>query len=502
ACVAGALTLADAARIVALRSRELMAIAGAGAMLSVAAAEADVAARIAEYEDGRGRIRLEIAAVNGPASVIVAGESDAVDELAARYEAEGVRARRVKSSAAGHSVQVEVLRGRVLEGLAPVRIGAGRVPWYSTVRAEPMTPEDGADYWYDNLRQPVRFAATVGRLLADGYRHFVEVSPHPVLTASIQDVAGPGEAAVAGTLRRDEDGPGRQVRTLAEAWVAGVPVDWAALLAGGRRAPGVPTYAFQHQRYWLADEPGVAADDPDDEFWNAVETADAALLGKTLGVDPGALTPVLPALAGWRRGRQERSQLDAWRFRIAFRSLPEPEPGRLSGTWLVLHPADVDPGEVTELLAAAGAEVEHSTAVDRATLAAGPYRGVVSLLALGDDDERGLLDTLALFREIGGVDTALWILTRGAVAAVPGDPAPRLAPAQVWALARTFALEHPEARGVEVAEEVEEVEEVVGEGEAELPGHGRVLPFDRSRGRRRTAPHLRAPGDREHTHRH
>ncbi|MED7948532.1 type I polyketide synthase [Streptomyces sp. BE303] len=446
ACVAGALTLADAARIVALRSRELMAIAGAGAMLSVAAAEADVAARIAEYEDGRGRIRLEIAAVNGPASVIVAGESDAVDELAARYEAEGVRARRVKSSAAGHSVQVEVLRDRVLEGLAPVRIGAGRVPWYSTVRAEPMTPEDGADYWYDNLRQPVRFAATVGRLLADGYRHFVEVSPHPVLTASIQDVAGPGEAAVAGTLRRDEDGPGRQVRTLAEAWVAGVPVDWAALLAGGRRAPGVPTYAFQHQRYWLADEPGVAADDPDDEFWNAVETADAALLGKTLGVDPGALTPVLPALAGWRRGRQERSQLDAWRFRIAFRSLPEPEPGRLSGTWLVLHPADVDPGEVTDLLAAAGAEVEHSTAVDRATLAAGPYRGVVSLLALGDD-ERGLLDTLALFREIGGVDTALWILTRGAVAAVPGDPAPRLAPAQVWALARTFALEHPEAWG-------------------------------------------------------
>ncbi|SNT62377.1 Acyl transferase domain-containing protein [Streptosporangium subroseum] len=453
ACVAGALSLDDAARIVALRSREMMAIADAGAMLSVAAAEADVAARIAEYEDEDqpGRRRLEIAAVNGPAAVIVAGEAGAIDELAARYEEEGVRARRIKASAAGHSAQVEVLRDRVLEVLAPVRIGAGRVPWYSTVRAEPMAPEDGAGYWYDNMRQPVRFAAAVQRLLADGYRHFVEVSPHPVLTAGIQDIAAGGagdtaDTAVAGTLRRDEDGPDREIRTFAEAWVAGVPVDWATVLTGGRRALEVPTYAFQHQHYWLTDAPGAATDEPDDEFWAAVEAADAATLGRTLGVDPDALAPMLPALAGWRRGQRERSQLDAWRFRIAFKPLPEPEPGRLSGTWLVLHPADVDPGEVTLVLIGAGAEVEHRTVADRETLAAKPYAGVVSLLALRDDD-RAVLDTLALTQAIGGLDTALWILTRGAVAAVPGDPASRLAPAQVWALARTFALEHPEAWG-------------------------------------------------------
>ncbi|GCB53536.1 malonyl CoA-acyl carrier protein transacylase [Streptomyces sp. NL15-2K] len=448
ACVAGALTLDDAARIIALRSREMMAIADAGAMLSIAADEADVTARIAAYEDEPGRSRLEIAAVNGPTSVIVAGEVGAVDELAARCEADGVRARRIKSSVAGHSVQVEVLRDRVLELLAPVRIGVGRVPWYSTVRAEPMTPEDGADYWYDNVRRPVRFAAAVQRLLADGYRHFVEVSPHPLLTAGIQDIAAEGAevAAVAGTLRRDEDGADREIRTLAEAWVAGLPVDWATVLTGSRRALDIPTYAFQHRHYWLADAPGAATDDPDDDFWTAVETADATTLGQTLGVDPGALAPVLPALADWRRARRERSQLDAWRFRVAFKPLPEPEPGRLSGTWLVLHPADIDPGDVTLALAAAGAEVEHGTTVDRETLAAKPYSGVVSLLALRDDD-RALLDTLALTRATGGLDTALWILTRGAVAAVPGDPASRLAPAQVWALARTFALEHPEAWG-------------------------------------------------------
>ncbi|MFE9664919.1 type I polyketide synthase [Microbispora bryophytorum] len=452
ACVAGALTLDDAARIVALRSREMTAIAGSGAMLSVAAAEADVAARIADYEaehaDGTGRTLLEIAAVNGPAAVIVAGEADAIDALAALYEADGVRARRIRASAAGHSVQVEVLRDRVFELLAPVRVTAGLVPWYSTVRAEPTVPEDGAGYWYDNMRRPVRFAAAVQRLLADGYRHFVEVSPHPVLAAGIQDIAAEagGDAAVAGTLRRDENGPEREVRTLAEAWVAGLPVDWATVLTGHRLAPDVPTYAFQHQHYWLADTPGAAADDPDDEFWAMVQAADLPTLGQTLDIDPDALAPVLPALAGWRRARQERSQVDAWRFRIAFKPLAEPEPRRLAGTWLVLHPADVDPGEVTLVLAGAGAEVEQSTVIDRETLAAKPYTGVVSLFAMRDDD-RAVLDTLALAQAIGGLDTALWILTRGAVAAVPGDPASRLAPAQVWALARTFALEHPEAWG-------------------------------------------------------
>ncbi|WP_217143049.1 type I polyketide synthase [Streptomyces sp. AC627_RSS907] len=460
ACVSGALGLDDAARIVALRSREMMAIAGAGAMLSVATGEDDVHARIAEHEHehghrGEGDSGLEIAAVNGPASVIVAGAADAIDALAARFEAAGVRARRVKASAAGHSAQVEVLRDRVLEGLAPVRVGTGRVPWYSTVRAEPMTPEDGPGYWYDNLRKPVRFAAAVRRLLTDGYRHFVEVGPHPVLTAGLQDIAAEAgvEAAVTGTLRRDEDGPERQLRTLAEAWAAGLPVDWTTVLPGDRRAPGVPTYPFQHRRYWLADAPGPAAtaDDPDDgAFWTAVETAveatDATALGKTLGIDADALAPVLPALADWRRGRRERSTLDAWRFRIAFKPLPEPEPGRLTGTWLVLHPADVDPGAITAVLTGAGAEVALATEADRETLAARRHTGVVSLLGLRDDD-RAVLETLALMRELGGLDTALWFVTRGAVAAAPGDPASRLAPAQVWALARTFALEHPESWG-------------------------------------------------------
>ncbi|WP_438860733.1 type I polyketide synthase [Actinoplanes cyaneus] len=420
ACVAGALSLEDAARIVALRSIEMMSIAGAGAMLAVAAPEAGIT-----LADG-----VEIAAVNGPASVILTGTEDGIEAMAAAYEAAGIRARRIKASAAGHSAQVEVLRERVLELLAEVRISASRVPWYSTVRAEPMAPEDGAGYWYDNLRQPVRFADAVQRLAADGYRHFVEVSPHPVLTGAIQDTAA--DAAVAGTLRRDE--PGRTVTTLAEAWVIGVPVDWSTVLTGTRRALEVPTYAFQRQRYWLADDGRKAADPQSDEFWDAVEATDAGRLGEALGVDPAVLAPVLPALAGWHRGRQERSLVDGWRFRIAFTPLPEPEPGRLDGTWLVVHPAGVDPSDVALALIGAGAQVEQAT-----ELPDKPYAGIVSML-----DVAG---TLTLMRALAGTTTPLWLLTRGAVSAVPGDPAALVGPAQVWALGRTFALEHPEAWG-------------------------------------------------------
>ncbi|SDT17754.1 type I polyketide synthase [Actinoplanes derwentensis] len=433
ACVAGALSLDDAARVVALRSREMTTIAGSGAMLSIAESEAEVAVRLAAL-DG-----VEVAAVNGPAAVIVAGNTVAIDMLAADCERDGVRAKRIRASAAGHTAQVEVLRERVLELLGPVRAAVPGVPWYSTVHAEPVTLVDGAGYWYDNMRRPVRFAAAAQRLIADGYRHFVEVSPHPVLTAGLQDVAAAAgvPVAVTGTLRRAEDGPERVVRALAEAWTAGFPVDWSTVFTGGRRAPDLPTYAFQHQHYWLADVPGVAAGDPDDDFWGAVEAADATALGRALGVGADAVAPVLPALAGWRRARRERSQVDDWRFRVVFKPLPEPEPGRLAGAWLVRHDDGVDPSAVVGLLTAAGAE---AVTGDETALSARRWAGVVWLT--GD-----VAGTLALLRAVGGLGSPLWILTRGGVCAVPGDGPSDVAGAQVWALARTFALEHPESWG-------------------------------------------------------
>ncbi|MFE7778341.1 SDR family NAD(P)-dependent oxidoreductase [Streptomyces sp. NPDC057445] len=248
ACVAGALSLSDGARVVALRSRLIRAeLAGLGGMISVPLSQADAAPRLEPWAD-----RLQLAAVNGPSSVVVCGEVTALDELFARLTAEGVQVRRIAVDYASHSHYVEALRDALLETLAPVRPGSAEIAFYSTVTGRPLdTAELTADYWYRNLRGTVRFAEATQALLADGFRVFVESSAHPVLTSGVQDSceAAGVDAASLGSLRRDEGSVTRFALSLAQAYVRGVPVDWTPFLRGARTVD-LPTYAFQRSRYW------------------------------------------------------------------------------------------------------------------------------------------------------------------------------------------------------------------------------------------------------------
>ncbi|MDN3356248.1 type I polyketide synthase [Actinomadura sp. DC4] len=251
ACVAGLLTLEDAARIVALRARAITELAGGGAMASIPSPAAEVAGRIGGRPGGLG-----VAAVNGPSATVVAGEPEAVEALVGEYAAEGVRARRVAVDYASHSPHVEPVRERLLAELDGVASGAGETPLFSTVTGEVAAPgELTAAYWYRNLREPVRFDEAVSAMLAGGRRVFVEVSPHPVLLPAISERAEEsGGGVLVATLRRDEGGFGRFYASLAEVYAAGAAVDWPAALAAagvhGRRVD-LPTYAFQRQRYWL-----------------------------------------------------------------------------------------------------------------------------------------------------------------------------------------------------------------------------------------------------------
>ncbi|WP_049578862.1 type I polyketide synthase, partial [Streptomyces sp. SBT349] len=206
-----------------------------------------VAEPVAEVE---GRIagwggRLSVAAVNGPRATVVSGEPGALDELLAACEVDGVRARRIPVDYASHSAQVDGLRERILTDLASLTPRSGSVPFYSTVTGAELDTAglDGA-YWFENLRGTVRFAPVVESLVAQGFGTFVEASAHPVLTMAIED------ATAIGSLRRGEGGMERFVASLAEAWVQGVPVAWDRVFAGGRHVD-VPTYPFQHRRYWL-----------------------------------------------------------------------------------------------------------------------------------------------------------------------------------------------------------------------------------------------------------
>ncbi|MBB2915621.1 acyl transferase domain-containing protein, partial [Streptosporangium becharense] len=263
ACVAGALSLEDAARVVALRglaiTREL---SGRGGMLAVALSPAEAAGRLAPW-DGR----VSVGAVNGPGSVVLSGEATALDEVREHLLADGVRVKKVPIDYASHSVHVEPIRDRVLADLAGVSPRSSQVPFYSTVTGGLLdTAGLDADYWYTNLRRQVRFDEAVRTLIRDGHGLFVEVGPHPVLTMGVQETAEAeagamtgsvggtvsGTVAAIGTLRRDEGGMARFVTSMAEAYVHGAPVDWEPVFAPhGPRRVALPKYAFQRERYWL-----------------------------------------------------------------------------------------------------------------------------------------------------------------------------------------------------------------------------------------------------------
>ncbi|MEX5637570.1 acyltransferase domain-containing protein, partial [Parafrankia sp. FMc2] len=192
-------------------------------------------------------------AVNGPSATTVAGEPAALAEMLARWEAEGTRVRRLPVDYASHTGQVERVRERLTAELAGVNPLVGAVAMWSTVTGGPVAPgELDGDYWYRNLRSTVRFGPVVDSLVAAGHRTFVEVSTHPVLAAAVveaSEAAGGHETVAVGSLRRDDGGVRRLAVNAAQLWARGLPVDWRPLAATGRPVD-LPTYPFEHRRYW------------------------------------------------------------------------------------------------------------------------------------------------------------------------------------------------------------------------------------------------------------
>ncbi|WIX87424.1 type I polyketide synthase [Amycolatopsis sp. DG1A-15b] len=251
ACVSGALTLDDAAKVVALRSQAIAArLSGRGGMASVALSEAEATARLALW-DGR----IEVAAVNGPASVVIAGDAQALDEALEVLAGDGVRVRQVAVDYASHTRHVEDIRDTLAETLAGITARAPDVPFHSTVTGDRVRDAGVLDggYWYRNLRNQVRFGPAVAALIEQGHGVFVEVSAHPVLVQPISELT---DAVVTGTLRRDDGGLRRLLTSMAELFVRGVRVDWATLVPPAR--VDLPTYAFDHQHFWL--QPAARAD--------------------------------------------------------------------------------------------------------------------------------------------------------------------------------------------------------------------------------------------------
>jgi acyl transferase domain-containing protein len=240
---AGALTLADAARIVAVRSRAVSRLAGTGAMVSVAL-PASRAQQLIDRRRGGGE--LYVAAVNGPGGCVLSGTPDAVAALVARCTADGVRTRLVPVSYASHSPLVEPLREPLAAALAGVTPASGTVAFCSTVTGEVIdTAGLDAGYWYANLRSPIQFEPAVRVLAGSGHSVFIEVSPHPSLAVSVREtLTDAGQRAiVTGSLRRGAQAWPRLLSAFAELHAGGVEVSWPAVFEGRpRRLVALPGY--------------------------------------------------------------------------------------------------------------------------------------------------------------------------------------------------------------------------------------------------------------------
>ncbi|MBB5827724.1 acyl transferase domain-containing protein/acyl carrier protein [Micromonospora carbonacea subsp. aurantiaca] len=458
--VAGVLSLEDACALVAARGSLMQGLPAGGGMLAVGASEAEVRALA-----GGG---VDVAAVNGPRSVVLSGSTAELDVIAQRCAERGWRVKRLSVSHAFHSRLMEpMLAGFrvVLDGLA---WQTPRLPVVSNLTGKLVEAGEITDpgYWVRHVREAVRFGDAVATLHGLGVASFVEVGPDATLTAMAADTPAERPVHLITALRRDQPDTMALVTALARLHVTGTPVDWAAWFThtGGRpRTVDLPTYAFHHQRYWLHDAPPAAAvtttggSATDERFWAAVEREDLTGLGAELAAEQ-SLRDLLPKLARWRRAGQQQSTVDSWRYRIEWQALPE-TPGRLTGTWLVLVPYDGVGAPVlaavTDGLAAAGAKVRTLTldgpADDRELVAkslrdVGEVAGVVSLLSLagvGVGEALGAVQALAA-ADLGG---RVWWLTRGAVSVGASDGRVDPVAAAVWGLGRVAALEEPRRWG-------------------------------------------------------
>ncbi len=260
--VAGGLSLDDAARLMALRSLVLVHGTGEGGMALLATGTEDLSARIPGWEQ-----EVALAAINGPASIVVSAANEPLDELLARCEEVGIWTHRVRAAVGpGHSPAVERGREHLLKAAAGIVPTSSRVPFYSSVEAGPIdTAELDAEYWYRNARETVRFGPTVQRVLGQGYRRFLEISPHPIFSMPMQEAFaeadGGAEASFNASLDREDAGPDGFMRQVGAAWANGIEIEWEASLAApvGPRV-ALPTYPFQRERFWLEPADATGAD--------------------------------------------------------------------------------------------------------------------------------------------------------------------------------------------------------------------------------------------------
>jgi acyl transferase domain-containing protein/NADPH:quinone reductase-like Zn-dependent oxidoreductase/acyl carrier protein len=257
AYLAGVFPLEDAVRVIYQRGRCMELAPSRGRMLAAGITVDEARRLIAPYGE-----RVGLAAVNSPASVTLSGEAEPLEEIARLLEPRRVFCRFLQVQYAFHSGQMDPVREELLASLRGLQPRAATLPLFSTVLGRRIDgPEMGPEYWWRNVRQTVQFADTVGRLLDWRCDTFVELSPHPVLIASLVECAGQRGQSVQAlpSLRRREDERATMLRSLGRLYTLGYPVDWSGVTPSPAKTLSLPRYPRQHERCWSESEESRAS---------------------------------------------------------------------------------------------------------------------------------------------------------------------------------------------------------------------------------------------------
>lgn len=249
ACVSGALSFEDAVRVIFHRSRVQQKASDKGKMLAVGLPQSEVERRIAAH---RGRVA--VAALNGPESIALAGDPDALEEIERELSRDKIFCRMLQVRVAFHSHHMDPLKDELLSSLSGVASGPASIPMFSTVTGA-IVPTGALDaaYWWRNVREPVQFAPTIDRLIEEQHLAFVELGPHPIHATAIAELLEKrrAEGVVVPSLHRKQSDRVTLLTSLASLYVTGFDPCWHTLFDGIRERVQVPFYPWQREPYWL-----------------------------------------------------------------------------------------------------------------------------------------------------------------------------------------------------------------------------------------------------------
>jgi acyl transferase domain-containing protein len=436
ACAAGVFSLEDGLRLITERGRLLASLPPGGQMASVFAEPQEVAAAIAPLAN-----RVAIAAVNGPANMVISGEAEAVDKVLADFASRNVMGQRLFVSLAAHSPLVDPALDAMEDLARSVQMSAPSIPiaWNLTGRplSNGMAPD--ALYWRRHMREPVRFADGIRALYDEGFRTFLEVGPHPALLASVRQCLSEEGCVFLTSLRRGKDDWAEMLASFAELHVKGGVVDFTGFdRPYARRRVALPTYPFERERYWAAppprnDRPSAVAD-------GAVKEAG------------GHLADGLFYRLNWERATHSvgPAALHRWIIIAEANEVVRRVCADLKATGDMV--SVVQPSQWRAAAASSGGLVAAPWWPLPEELVNGSSIEVVYLNAIGSSAPSALAhpsrDAMIFLKSAASLSTGrVWLVTRGAqeVRGQQDVVAPDLA--GMWGLGRTFALECPRLWG-------------------------------------------------------